>query len=292
MREKIKATGSIFIILLLLPYVAVMLVGGQTGKHAYGQESAKEEEASGTEELEEWVLEILPAQMPVTYEKEALKAQAVLIRSNLAYHLQQEQISPQKLDAKKLEEWELPHYSILELEEIWGEALFEEYYGKIIQAVQETRGQVLRWEGRYVDLPYHAVSAGRTRDGSLLGDAYPYLQVAECPGDLEAENFIQLVQLDLSQTPEITAVDDSGYVTEIRLGESLMAGEEFRIRENLPSSCFTLQQQEGAWLAVTKGLGHGFGLSMHQAQLKACQGKTYLEILEYFYEGMECISFS
>ncbi len=294
MVEKIKAAGSIFIILLLFPYVAVMLAGGWTGKNAYGQEiSGEGEAAEAWEDLEEWVLEILPAQMPVTYEREALKAQAVLIRSSLAYHLQQEQLSPQQVDAKKLEEWELPHYSPLELEEIWGEALFEEYYGKILQAIQETKGQVLTWQGSYVDLPYHAVSAGRTREGSLLGDAYPYLRVAECPGDLEAEDFLQIIKLELWETPEITAVDGAGYVTEIRLGDTLMAGEEFRIRENLPSSCFTLQeQQEGEWLAVTKGLGHGFGLSMHQAQLQACQGKTYLEILEYFYEGMECISFS
>ena len=203
MVEKIKAAGSIFIILLLFPYVAVMLAGGWTGKNAYGQEiSGEGEAAEAWEDLEEWVLEILPAQMPVTYEREALKAQAVLIRSSLAYHLQQEQLSPQQVDAKKLEEWELPHYSPLELEEIWGEALFEEYYGKILQAIQETKGQVLTWQGSYVDLPYHAVSAGRTREGSLLGDAYPYLRVAECPGDLEAEDFLQIIKLELWETPE------------------------------------------------------------------------------------------
>ena len=114
----------------------------------------------------------------------------------------------------------------------------------------------------------------------------------ECPGDLEAEGYLGLSRLEAEHVPEIVETDASGYVTEVRLGEEGMAGEEFRRREGLNSSCFTLRETGSGWVAATKGIGHGFGLSMYQAHLQAFQGKTFLEILQYFYQGMECISFS
>ena len=288
--EKLKTIGSIFLILLLFPYVCVMLTGRSPEEKGYKILAADAKEEPGV--LEQWVMEILPAQMPVTYELEALKAQAVLIRSNLAFCLQEEGMEPEELSPEALDRWEILHYSLTELMEIWGETLFDEYYEKIFQAVQETQGMVLTYEGRYVDLPYHAVSAGKTRDGELLGEGYSYLKAVECPGDLEAENFLQLVRLETGEELEILSRDEAEYVTEIRQGETIMAGEEFRQAHNLASSCFTLQEQENGRIMTTKGLGHGFGLSMYQARLQACQGKTFLEILEYFYTGIECISFS
>ena len=306
--EKLKTIGSILLILLLFPYVCVMLAGRSPEGPGTGTLMADAGEESGV--LEQWVLEILPAQMPVTYELEALKAQAVLIRSNLAFCLQEEGMEPEELKPEALDRWKLLHYSLAELMEIWGDTLFDEYYDKICRAVQETKGLVLTYEGRYVDLPYHAVSAGRTRDGAQLGEEYSYLKAVECPGDLEAENFLQLVRLEISGQQdygneaeagsesesgdglEIVSRDEAEYVTEIRQGEKSLMGEEFRQKYDLASSCFTLQEQENGWIVTTKGLGHGFGLSMYQARLQACQGKTFLEILEYFYTGMECISFS
>ena len=74
MREKIKTGFSILIILILLPYVAMVF---RTGNPA-GSEAKTEEPG-----LEDFVAGILPGQMSVTYEEEALKAQAVIVRTNL-----------------------------------------------------------------------------------------------------------------------------------------------------------------------------------------------------------------
>lgn len=294
MVEKIKTGLSIFLILLLLPYVMVMLSGQQNEKEAVASMAAEKEEQ---QQLEQWVLEILPGQIPVTYELEALKAQAVIARSNLAFRMQEEGLSADQLSESKLTGWDMKHYSLMELREIWGEALFEGYYEKICRAVEETAGETLVYNGSYVDIPYHAVSAGQTRDGSLLGESYPYLTRVDCPGDLQAEDFLTVAKLDSQKFPAIQALeiisrDEAGYVTKIRVGEEVITGEEFRYRADLPSGSFTLENRDGAWVAVVKGLGHGFGLSEYQAQLQASQGKTYLEILQYFYGEMECISFS
>ena len=286
MIEKIKTAFSVFLILLLFPYIVVMLSGSQTEETLL---AAKGDRIDG---LDAWVMRILPGEMPVTYELEALKAQAVIARSNLAWRMEAEGIGPEQISEERLEIWEMACYMPEELEELWGNKHFEEYYEKITWAVQETSGKVLSYEGKYVDLPFHAVSAGQTRDGSLLGEAYPYLKAVECPGDLEAEGYLGVVRLQTEDVPEILETDASGYVTEIRLGGKGMAGEEFRHREALNSSCFTIQETKNGWVATTKGVGHGFGLSMYQAHVQAFQGKTFLEILQYFYEGMECISFS
>ena len=59
----------------------------------------------------------------------------------------------------------------------------------------------------------------------------------------------------------------------------------------MPSLPVSLEKTQEGIRAVTKGLGHGLGLSMYQASQQAAAGKTYMEILLYFYKNVECISF-
>ena len=75
------------------------------------------------------------------------------------------------------------------------------------------------------------------------------------------------------------------------MGDEVLAGEEFRNRYSLNSSCLALDQTEEGIRAVAKGLGHGLGMSMYEANRQAETGRTYLEILAYFYKNVECISF-
>ena len=70
-------------------------------------------------------------------------------------------------------------------------------------------------------------------------------------------------------------------------GEETVSGESFRDTYDLASSCFELQEFEANTRAVTKGLGHGLGLSQHTANEMAKEGKNYKEILAYFFEGTE-----
>ena len=143
-----------------------------------------------------------------------------------------------------------------------------------------------------MELPYHAVSAGRTRDGKILGEEYSYLNPVDCPGDVESADYMKIQFLEFPVFPEIMEKDETGYVTKLRMGEELLTGEEFRSRYALNSSCFTLDETEEGIRVVTKGLGHGLGLSMFQANRFAADGQTYLEILHYFYKNVECISFT
>lgn len=290
MREKIKTGISILIILILFPYVAVVF---RTGSMSGLEASAKETD------LEALVAEILPAQMPVTYEEEALGAQAVIIRTNLLrkameyYGCESAREAAEAVRQADLETMGFSFYTDEEQLRLWGYESCERYTEKCRLAAEATAGKILTLEdGSLPDLPYHAVSAGKTREGSVLGETYSYLESAECPGDLESADYLKVQLLSMTETPEILARDGAGYVTEVRAEGELLAGEELRSRLGLNSSCFTAEQTKDGVRVTTKGLGHGLGLSMYQANLLALEGQKYQEILSYFYKNTECISFS
>lgn len=329
MKEKIKTGLSVLIILTLLPYVAAVFRTGSMG----GIENTVQD--TGIEQL---VAEILPAQMPVSYEEEALKAQAVVVRTNLIVRAMEYYGSSTPAEAassvkeEDLEKLGFSFYSQEEQIRLWGYDTWEHYEEKCIRAAEETAGKILVFASESqignseiensetensetenggsqenetgdsgseetslhlpAEVPYHAVSAGCTRDGSVLGGEYSWLESAECPGDLQSADYLKIETVSLAELPEVISRDGAGYVTEVRLEDQSLGGEEFRARFELQSSCFTAEQIEEGVRIVTKGLGHGLGMSMYQANLQALSGRQYEEILQYFYKNLKCISFS
>lgn len=289
MREKIKTGISVLIIVILLPYVAAVF---RTG-------GVRETETEAVE-LERLVAEILPTQMPVTYEEEALKAQAVVIRTNLirkSMEFYEKEDPSGAAGAVKEEDLGEMGFSVCTEETAavtWGYERAEEYLRKCRQAALNTAGEILLVNGSPADLPYHAVSSGKTRSGSVLGQEYAYLEPVECPDDLRSAEYlkIQTVKDGFSEAPKILARDEAGYVLEVDTGTETMAGEEFRTRFQLNSSCFTAEMTEEGLRITTKGHGHGLGMSLYEANCKALAGEKYQEILSYFYKNTECISCS
>lgn len=144
----------------------------------------------------------------------------------------------------------------------------------------------------------------------MLGtDQYPYLALKECPLDKEAEDEMQittyeyqevqskcqafLVAVDESDAEkiygfsdfEIISYDSAGYVSEMRIGDTVCTGDQFRDALSLASSAFSLKDAEGRLRITTTGKGHGLGMSQWTANEMAKEGKSYEEILQYFFEG-------
>lgn len=287
MREKIKISLSILIILILLPYVAVVFGMGRTEDEAEKRQT----------ELERCVERILPVQIPVTCEPEALKAQAVVIRTNLLkkaeeyYGISEPAEAGAEVREADLEKLGFHGFS-REEEQLWNRETRGRYEEKCSRAAEETAGQVLVWEGQPVEVPYHAVSAGKTREGSLLGEDYRWLEPASCDGDTEAADYLRIMYLPGLALPGIESRDSAGYVTKLSLDGETLTGEDFRFRYGLNSSCFTAEETEEGVRIVTRGLGHGFGMSQYSANLMAAEGWKYREILAYFYKNLDCISFT
>lgn len=239
--------------------------------------------------------EIVAKQISIDMPKEAIKAQAVIARTQLMAAEENGQTRP-------------TGFFTTELQELWGEQ-FESYYQTLEALIAETAGETLRYGGDYIYAAYHQSSAGNTRSMSEYYEknAMPYLISADCHEDTTAEGYLnvffwtceEFLALCKNTFPDeiitggadikILKRDSAGYVLEVQVGQTIYEGEKFRKLLNLPSACFEITCMEENIRIVTMGQGHGFGLSQHMAAQLADEGKNYQEILQYFYKGVAVI---
>ena len=288
-RNKIKLFFAFLIILFLLPYIISVFINGKNAVQGADSDNASV-----------YLAEMLAGETDGGCEIEALKAQAVVLRTEL-YRTEKEK---QTLLDKCLTQ--------TQMKKKWGPK-YEENLKKCQQAVQETKGIVLWYHETFAWAPFHQSSNGKTRDvQEVLGNAdYPYITAKECPLDKAAEDEIQVHLIEYKEIQkrcreflvaeeqkkaengygyedfEIQEWDSSGYVRKMRIGETICTGDQFRDALKLPSSSFSFYEGPHGLKIATVGKGHGFGMSQWTAQEMAKDGKNYEEILQYFYEGTE-----
>lgn len=288
MRERIKIILCIGLIIICLPIVVTMIFQGEEILPDAGSKSA-EENSQQEEDMLAVFVGLLAEEIPVTYEKEAIKAQAVIVRTNYQYAL---------LHGGETEKG----LSYSELVKLFGKEDYTKYYQLLERCIKETENEVILYQNEPVKAPFFSVSAGATREGT------GHLRAVESKQDITSEHFLtvefltpeefteqcnaafpeaHLTAEHIIEALEITEREESGYVKTLRLGELSVNGEEFRDALSLPSSCFSIKEVDGQFRIVTKGLGHGFGLSMYGANELAKEGKTYQDILKYYYSDVE-----
>ncbi len=304
MKEKIKTFLCVLVLVCALPYIITKCFDRSGKESGAGDDTvvlpgmeAVTGETNGTEDMEEYLIGVVAKQVPMSYETEALKAQAVIARTNL-------------LAAKEKGE-ELPEgVSRDELLKLWGKEDFGSSYQKLVNAVKDTEGVVLTYQGSYIYAAFHSVSAGRTRSAAeaLLNDKLPWLDSVDSDSDIASQDYLKVIFLEKSDFvkrlteafPKLaldaekpldsiaaSARDGAGYVTELKSGEETVSGEDFRNALGLSSACFYLKEVEGKIRIVTKGLGHGLGLSQYGANEMAKKGMNYAEILSYYFKNIE-----
>ncbi len=293
MRHKFKQFGYYLIIIVLLPYVITVFINGPsitTSSHVDGtyvkvklDENQTAEDSGGEGNvielpIEDYCIGIIAKEVLPEYEKEMLKAQAVLVRTDVYRRIEQEG-SDTVLNE--------PFWTQKQMEKAWGVTKYSRYYNKLRNAWRDTEGQVLMYEGKLAKTPFFRLSNGSTRDGKeVLGEEYPYLKIMECPMDIEAEEQIQTVTME-DMDAEVKECDTAGYVLSVQVGKEEVSGEEFRTNYHLASSCFTLQKYNGKLRITTRGVGHGLGMSQNTANQMAKNGREYEEILEEFFEDTD-----
>lgn len=282
MRLRLKKLGCYLIIIILLPYVVTVFLNGPSITSYSDVDSAsvkvKDGDTPSEMPIEEYCIGILAKEMPASYEEEALKAQAVLVRTDVYRKIK---------ELGKEAVLEEPFWTRKQMEDAWG-AKYSRYYDKLSGVWNETEGAVLFYGEDLALTPFFRLSNGCTRDGkeALGSEEYPYLKIVECPYDIENKKQIQTVMTE-DMDAEITETDTAGYVLNVRVGQENISGEEFRNTYGLASGCFTLQRYNGKMRITTRGEGHGLGMSQYSAEQMAKEGGTYEEILQYFYEGTE-----
>ncbi len=309
-QQTFQSVVSFVLILFLLPYVVTVLMHGSgiqvSGGELNSAVNVRVTQEDGSEQTiavpwEEFFLGALAREIPENSELEFVKAQAVLLRTNVYRTLE-------NADNPVLDELFL---SKAELEKKCMNLSDSAYYSKLKQAMTETGQEVLFFGETYATVPFHQSSNGATRNyKEVTGqEGCPYVVVRECPLDKEAEEEKQVYTFEYKDVQkkcqsllvavekndaeklyqfsdfEIISYDSAGYVAEVRIGETILSGDQFRDTLSLASSSFSLEDADGRLKVVTMGKGHGLGMSQWTANEMAKEGKTYIEILRYFYEG-------
>lgn len=295
----------------LLPYVCACLwghVGVETNAlRSDGYRNTADDDAAhriqvdmkwGTWEIpmEEYLVYKLESVMPDTYEQEALKAQAVLLRTEVIQIMQEQGEGNFRISGDGLEKWY----------ETNGQA---EELMSYRQAVEETEGLYLCYQGAPIQASYFKISNGQTRDAAQVWqtEKFPYLTSVPCEQDKAAQDYSSEVsvskvnylyeiqsrigeeysQEDLWEGMQFT-YDDAGYVTDVSFvvqGEEAghIDGEAFRYLFALPSASFEIEQTQTQIIFHVTGVGHGFGMSQYGANCRALNDESYDQILKEFF---------
>ncbi|MDO5390186.1 MAG: SpoIID/LytB domain-containing protein [Eubacteriales bacterium] len=252
---------------LFLPFLAVLAL---SGAECFG---------GCRTACERYVPLAVGAQISEQAPAELIKAQTVLARTNY------EAAGMDEKQRKELYQNLAVYYSAKEARK-----KFLKNYG-IYQEAAQAAGEILTWKEEARWVPYHQVSSGHTRSGEevLHDSSYAYLASVKSLQDRNAENFLQTFDYptDFQKNISIVSKDSSGYVMEVRVGGELMSGEQLRKQLELPSSAFSVKKTDGKLRIFCKGTGHGLGLSQYGAGVMAKEGQNYIEILTYYFPGME-----
>lgn len=244
--------------------------------------------------LESYVTHVVASEMPTEFEIEALKAQSLAARTYIVQHLlyQDDEEITDKVDHQVYKDEQ-------ELREQWGEE-YQEKMNKLKDAVSATEGEIITYDDHPITAAYFSTGNGYTENSEDYWDEeLPYLRSVESPWDEKSPNFLNqevFTKDEIAQSLNVTISDNddieisrtkSNRVDQVELSGKAFTGREVREKLSLPSSDFTIEKENDHFIFTTKGYGHGIGMSQYGANGMAEEGKTYDEIIEYFYQDID-----
>jgi len=246
-------------------------------------------------ELDNYLLGVVLAEMPVYFEEEALKAQAVAARTCALLCCREGKkhsggaicTDPGCCQAYMSERAYLD------------DGGKTESVDKVRGVISATSGQVLTYDGKLIQATYFSCSGGRTEDAAAVwGGDVPYLQSVDSPGEEAAHMYTSSVQLTkedfqqklgrkLTGSPdkwlgEVTRTKGGGVATMV-IGGKTYTGTQLRSALELNSTAFTMEVQGENIVITTSGKGHRVGMSQYGAEAMAVKGSSYREILQHYY---------
>ena len=245
--------------------------------------------------IEDYIVGVVAAEMPASFNEEALKAQAVASRTYAIYKIN---TSTGDFDVVT----DVSNQSYITVEEMktkWGND-FNKYYDKVKLAVDNTKGEVMTYDGEVIEAFYFAMSNGYTEKSSLVFAVdKDYLQSVESNYESDLKNFEVTKEFTKSEictklnvscdNINIANIErsETGRVNKITINGVTFKGTEVRKKLDLRSTDFTIKSDDDKYLITTKGYGHGVGMSQYGANGMASEGYNYQDILKYYYQNIE-----
>jgi len=265
-----------------------------------------QEERMAEMTLPGYVRGVVAAEMPAQYHLEALKAQAVAARTRLLSQKEKGGCSRHPGADICTDSAHCQGYATLaDCQSRWGDS-YEAYRDRIVEAEQETRSEILTYEGELITVLYHAMSGGKTEAAAtVFAQDIPYLISVESAGEESARGFWQesgfsydelaqkirpLMRKAISperlrQTFSISEYTESGRVRAVQAGEETILATELRRALGLRSTWFSISMDESGVTFLQRGYGHGVGMSQVGANSMAADGADYAGILTHYYPG-------
>jgi len=263
--------------------------------------------------MDEYLVSVVAAEMPASFEVEALKAQAVSARTYTIYKSQHSGCTDcdEKADVCTDSSHCQAYVSVEEMKKNWGEE-FGEKYLKIKSAVDSTSGEIIVYAGKPIEVFYHASSGGRTENsGNVFSAQRPYLVSVESEGEETSSNYFseEIFEFDAfikilsgerpSFSLEIEDLDsrindpirfDTGRVDTVKIGNTVFTGKQIRKAFGLNSTNFEIELKDNQVVFKCIGFGHGVGMSQTGANAMAKSGADYNEILKHYFIGVEILN--
>lgn len=260
-------------------------------------------------DLDTYLYGVVSAEMPASFEEEALKAQAVVARTYTIYKIVNNDGKHGEADicddSACCQAW----ISEEDRKEKWNEDERENNWNKIVNAVNSTQGKIITYNGEPINAFFHSNSGGETETPVNVwgGSDYPYLQTVATSGEdaysqysseatFSKEEFEEKIkevhsdfEIDFSNDDciKIEEYTEGNRVKTIKIGNLELSGVEVRNIFGLRSANFKVTVEEENIKFEVTGYGHGVGMSQTGADSLAKEGKTYEDIIHHYYTDVE-----
>ena len=250
-----------------------------------------------TMDMDDYLVGVVLAEMPSTFEEEAKKAQAVAART----YARKAWLTGGKHGDGSVCSQPGCCQAYLTEEEYLSMGGTQKAIDAARAAVEATSGYVLTYEGQLIEATYFSCSGGVTEDAvAVWGTDFPYLRSVESPGEENAAHYTDTVYftksefadalgLSLTGNPETwfgsVQYTSGGGVDTVNIGGIACTGTFLRSKLGLYSTVFTLEPDPQGVTITTKGFGHRVGMSQYGADAMAVSGSTFEEILGWYYPG-------
>lgn len=247
--------------------------------------------------LEDYVVGVLAGEMPISFEEEALKAQAVVARTYALKRVLNNNSEYDVVDTTKNQVYLDDEY----LRDKWGKN-YEKYIEKIKKVVNETSHEYIFFEDKIIDAMFFSTSVGMTENSEeIFPNELPYLRSVSSTWDEDVspvfkenykftlKKFYELLGLKYNSKLTITktSVTSTGRVKEIKINGTTFTGKKIQQLLDLRSNYFSIAKVGDNVQIETKGYGHGVGMSQYGANGMAKEGYKYEDIIKHYYQDVE-----
>ena len=295
-------------VILLTLVVSVLLFAALHTKKTEGTTESisvydTQEEKCVSLSLDEYLTGVVAAEMPSSFESEALRAQAVAART---YYYKKASLDlPEHHGASVCTN--PGHCQAYVSHEEFSKRHNDPdgvLWNKVTEAVTSTSGLIMEYDDQPINAVFHAISGGNTETcQEVWGGSLPYLQSVDSSSDKEVPTYASTNQFSLTEFNQIikeqfgvtpvgplvgnTEYTTGGGVKQIEIYGQWCEGTKMRTAFGLRSTNFTLEQESDAVTFHVRGYGHGIGMSQYGANAMAKQGYDYRAILQHYYSGIE-----